>query len=128
MCSHNLEKNLPAHSSLSGVTAQKLVWSTTSPALSPKYYDAIFACDVVYDLSILPPLLATASSCLKPGKSFVLSHIPRANTNEDRAVGTEEEIKAKIHEEAKRWELQLDGEWRLSSGEQEGSILLLKKI
>ena len=124
LCSHNLAQNLPSHASLSKVTTQNLAWSMSSPASK---YDAAFACDVVYDLSILPPLMATASLSLKPGKTFVLSHVPRANVDETRAVGKEEEIVSKIKEEGERWGLDLSGEWRSCEDDSEGSILLFLK-
>jgi 2-polyprenyl-3-methyl-5-hydroxy-6-metoxy-1,4-benzoquinol methylase len=53
------------------------IMPTTRVALcSP--YDVVFATDVLYDISLLLPLLQTAYNCLCHDGYFILAHVPRA--------------------------------------------------
>jgi len=88
---------------------------------------------VIYDLSILPPLLSTASSLLPPTSgTLVLSHVCRSSLP-TKPVGTERELEERIDGEAERWGLRREREatLRQRDGEeregQRGSVLVYRK-
>jgi SAM-dependent methyltransferase len=86
------------------VRAEALCWTVEAPPAAAgggATFETVLACDVVYDVSILPPLFATARRCLnKPGGVFVLSHVCRSCFG-GRAVGREAELEAHIAEVAR---------------------------
>ena len=109
-----------------------LAWST-APSPSSSSCSLVLACDVIYDLSILPPLLSTASSLLPPTSgTLVLSHVCRSSLP-TKPVGTERELEERIDGEAERWGLRREREatLRQRDGEeregQRGSVLVYRK-
>jgi ribosomal protein L11 methylase PrmA len=61
----------------------QLTWGTTIPSTIPaRSMDTVVATDILYDIEMLSSILQTTMACLKPGGSFVLSHIPRASCPE----------------------------------------------
>ena len=78
----------------------------------------------MYDVTILPFLFETIKKSTR--EYFVLSHIPRANVNEERAVGTEDEIRLEIVEEGRRKGVRYLGEWRREG--KEGSVMIFDVI
>jgi len=117
----------------SRATFSRLQWSVDPPADSPSarpLVDTVFACDVVYDVSILPPLFATAARLLKPSGVFALSHICRSTFN-GRPVGSEEELEAHIQEVAASFSFSAtDPILRQTTNDdyERGSVLLFRKI
>ncbi|CAJ1932818.1 unnamed protein product [Cylindrotheca closterium] len=46
-------------------------------SLQESTMDIVLAADVIYDISMIPPLLQTAAWLIKPNGSLVVSHVPR---------------------------------------------------
>jgi hypothetical protein len=108
------------------VTCSNLSWSEAAENTSP--LDVVFATDVVYDLSILPPLLCTARKHLKTSGLFILSHIPRANIDHDSAVGSESELVSIITKAALSNNLKLQSNVPATLPHDSGSILVFAAI
>eukprot|EP00980_Cylindrotheca_fusiformis_P002988 scaffold692_cov118-Cylindrotheca_fusiformis.AAC.10 len=51
--------------------------SDSNGALREGSFDCVLATDVIYDVSMIPPLLQTTSSLLRWNGHFIVSHVPR---------------------------------------------------
>ncbi|KAL3935652.1 MAG: hypothetical protein SGBAC_008872 [Bacillariaceae sp.] len=66
------------------------VATTDQTALQESTMDIVLAADVIYDISMIPPLLQTAAWLLKPSGSLVISHVPRFCLPKDETEQEEE--------------------------------------
>ena len=79
LCQTNCELNhIPSYS----YDIDTLFWgeeiASTSRVALHLPYDVVFATDVLYDITLLLPLLQTAYNCLCQRGYFILAHVPRA--------------------------------------------------
>ena len=70
-------------------------------------FETIIGTDVVYDVSVVIPLLSTVSACLLMGGTFILSHIPRASLPGASKIASTDEMEDYISDAASKYSLRL---------------------
>lgn len=71
------EDNTTSFGCTTTATTTAAATTTDQTALQESTMDIVLAADVIYDISMIPPLLQTAAWLLKPSGSLVVSHVPR---------------------------------------------------
>ena len=79
-------------------------------------FDTVIATDVIYDITIVPLLFASAHRCCKVGGYFVLVHVPRACYTSDRPKEENESLEDYIASQADGFKL--CRMWRISEFDQ----------
>lgn len=88
------------------ITVRCLDWSDGEFS-SGGMFDTIIGTDVVYDVSVVIPLLSTVSACLSIDGMFMLSHIPRASLPGMSKIASTAEMENYITEAASKYSLRL---------------------
>lgn len=114
LCRRNCEHNLDSDQ-LGRCSIQKLSWGPSlqneaargddvlqecHESIGSRSFDTVFATDVLYDISLLNPLLTTVSKKLRSSGYMILSHVPRASLCSERAVSSSAELEEYITKEA----------------------------
>lgn len=123
LCAHNVASNKTDSPPPFPIDVKRITWPSQN-CTKEEQHDVTLATDVIYDLSILNPLFSTVKSHAL--KRFVLSHVPRSNVDNRRAIGTEEQIREKILEAGKDHGVEYVGEWRREGVE--GSVMVFDII
>jgi hypothetical protein len=88
------------------ITIRFLDWNDDGPD-SLEIFDTILGTDLIYDASILIPLMSTVSKYLANNGVFLLSHIPRASLPGESKIASTVEMENYILQEAIKYGLRL---------------------
>lgn len=94
LCRDNCDLN-----QLNSIVVCRLDWSDSQ---LDETFDTIIATDVIYDASLVGPLLSAVERHLSRDGTFLLSHIPRASLPRESKIATAAEMEAHIEAEAQK--------------------------
>ena len=88
------------------IVVRSLEWSDCE-FCDCEMFDTIVGTDIVYDVSVVMPLLSTVSASLLIGGTFILSHIPRASLPGASKIASTGEMEKYISDAASSYSLRL---------------------
>jgi predicted O-methyltransferase YrrM len=103
LCRQNCELNFNHDER---ITIRYLDWNDDGPN-SVEMFDTMLGTDLIYDVSVLIPLLSTVSKYLTKNGVLILSHIPRASLPGESKIASTEEMEKHILHQAIKYRLRL---------------------